>query len=276
MPSARSTLTLVAALAYGISVMAMPMQDSYDLVERDYSDLAELDARMHDTDIEEYYLRDVTTPPVAAPVPPPDSSVVSTHHHHKGSHRHSHGHKQHHKHHHGDNAGNKGEVAPTTTTDSLSAPIPSPDAANSKLSAREPRRGKGGKRGRGKGRRHGHRHGRKRGRKGPPSGVDAPAEPIAKRGLFSKKSKKTADDKATVTSETTPKAEEKEVDAAMESSPATPSTASDRKHKHKHSRKAGRRHGLRRLHRHRLNDSSKKPVKPSPNSSATAALSATV
>lgn len=271
MPSARSTLALVAALAYGASVMAMPMQNSYDLVERDYDDLAELDARMYDTDIEEYYVRDVTTPAVAAPTPdatteasPAATSGVPTHH--KGPHHHGHKDKHHHKHHsHGQKHGKEGEVAPTTTTDSLSAPAPSPDAANSKLSAREPRGGKGrrgnkgrGKKGRGrKGRKHG--KGRRGGKRAtaaaeasaePPAGGDAPAaEPIAARGLFSKK--KTADEKASVTSESTPKAEEKEVDAATESSPATP------KHKHKHSKKAGRRHGLHRLHRHRLGKASK-------------------
>lgn len=269
MPSARSTLALVAAFAYGASVMAMPMQNSYDLVERDYDDLAELDARMYDTDIEEYYVRDVTTPAVAAPTPdaaaaapPAATSGVSTHHH---KHKHPHHKHPHHKH-HSQKHGKKGEVSPTTTTDSLAAPAPSSDAANSKLVAREPRggKGRGGKKGRGrKGRKHGKgRRGGKGGKRAkaaaeasaePAAGGDAPAaEPIAARGLFSKK--KTADEKASVTSETTPKAEEKEVDAAKESSPAT----STRKHKHKHSKKAGKRHGLHRLHRHRLGKASKK------------------
>jgi len=294
MPSARSTLALVAALAYGASVLAMPMQNSYDLVERDYDDLAELDARMYDTDVEEYYARDVTTSAVAAAasttVPAvPTNSGVSTHHH-KGSHRHSHGHKQLHKHLQNNHKahGKKGAVAPTTTG-SLFAPTPSPDAANSKLVAREPRGGKGGK-GRG-GKRGGHggkgrKHGGKghRGGKGgkrakaaaeasaEPAGGEAPAaEPIAARGLFSRKHKKTADEKASVTSETASKTEEKELDAPSASSSATPST---RKHKHKHSKKAGKRHGLHRLSRHRLGKHSKKAT-PTSSLATSATPSAT-
>jgi len=292
MPSARSTLALVAALAYGTSVLAMPMQNSYDLVERDYDDLAELDARMYDTDVEENYVRDVTTSAAASTTVPavPTHSGVSTHHH-KGSHRHSHGQKHLQKHlHNGHKAhGKKSGVAPTATG-SLSAPTQSPDAANSKLVAREPRGGKGGK-GRGgkrggrggKGRKHGgkgHRGGKggKRAKAAaeasaePPAGGEAPAaEPIAARGLFSRKHKKTADEKASVTSETASKTEEKELDAPKESSSATPST---RKHKHKHSKKAGKRHGLHRLSRHRLNKHSKKAT-PTSSLATSATPSAT-
>jgi len=291
MPSARSTLALVAALAYGTSVLAMPMQNSYDLVERDYDDLAELDARMYDTDVEENYVRDVTTSAAASTTVPavPTNSGVSTHHH-KGSHRHSHGHKHLHKHLQNSHKahGKKGAVAPTTTG-SLSAPTPSPEAANSKLVAREPRGGKGGK---GRGGKRGGRggKGRKRGGKGhrggkggkrakaaaeasaEPAGAEAPAaEPIAARGLFSKKNKKTADEKASVTSETASKTEEKELDAPKESSPATTPT---RKHKHKHSKKAGKRHGLHRLSRHRLNKHSKKAT-PTSSLATSATPSAT-
>jgi len=57
MPSARSTLAIVAALVYGTSVLALPLENSSDLVERD-NDVAELDARMYDMGLEEYYVRE--------------------------------------------------------------------------------------------------------------------------------------------------------------------------------------------------------------------------
>jgi len=172
MPSARSTLALVAALAYGTSVMAMPMQNSNDLVERDYSDIAELDARMYDMDIEEYYVRDATTPDATTTAAPASQTSGASTHHHKGSHHHGHKHHGHKAH------GKKGGVAPTTTN-SVSAPTPSSDAANSKLFAREPRGGRGGKHGGGKHRGHGRKH------KEASAGGDAPAaEPVAERDLF--------------------------------------------------------------------------------------------
>jgi len=66
MLSLRFTLSVVAALVYGTSALALPLENSYDVVERDYNDLAELDARIYDMNLEEYYVREgEATPPVA-------------------------------------------------------------------------------------------------------------------------------------------------------------------------------------------------------------------
>ena len=77
MPS-KITLALVACVAYRTaSVMALPMQTSYDLAERDY----------FDNDFEDFVVREVTAPtadapPVAAvpatePVPPVDAKDLA-------------------------------------------------------------------------------------------------------------------------------------------------------------------------------------------------------
>jgi len=165
MPSARSTLAIVAALVYGTSVLAMPIENSYDLAERDYSDVAELDARMYDMDLEEYYVREGGATPAVATAP---TTPVHVHHKHKG-HHHNPSHKSLHSH-----------VTEEPST-------PSPDTATSKLSTREPKggRGHGGKGRKGRGR-------KGKGRKGkggaPPTDAaatpaDASAEPPTTRNL---------------------------------------------------------------------------------------------
>jgi hypothetical protein len=70
MPSKSTTLALVACLAYGSVVLSLPMQNSFDLAERDYD---ELDARMYD--IEEFDARDVTPP--ASPAVPNSAAAVA-------------------------------------------------------------------------------------------------------------------------------------------------------------------------------------------------------
>jgi len=137
MPSARSTVAIAAALVYGTSVLAMPMRSSYDLAERDYSDVAELYARIYEMDLEGYYVREGGATPAVAMAP------TTPHHKHKGHHQEP-GHKRLHSH-----------VTKEPTT-------PSPDTATSKLSAREPKggRGRGGKGRKGRGRKGKGRKGR--------------------------------------------------------------------------------------------------------------------
>jgi hypothetical protein len=132
MPS-KITLALFACVAYrAASVMAVPMQNSYDLTERDYADFAELEARMFDNDFEDFIARQTGAPPVTE-APPVDAAVAEpngptggntlastgapggeAHHHHshhelEGSHRgHRHGgHGQGGHHGHGDRAGQR-------------------------------------------------------------------------------------------------------------------------------------------------------------------------
>jgi len=158
MPSVRSTLAVVAALVYGTSVLALPLENSYDLIERDYSDVAELDNRMYDMDVEEYYVREGGATPAVATTPTPTSGGSVPHHRHKGHHRH--GHKALHSH-----------VTKEGTTSS-------PDTATSKLSTREPKGGKG----RGRGRKGRGRKGKGRKGKGGVPAADAagtPADPSA-------------------------------------------------------------------------------------------------
>jgi len=164
MPSARSTLAIVAAaLVYGTSVLAVSTENSYDLAERDYSDVAELDARMYDMDLEEYYVREGEATPAVATAPTTPAHA----HKHKG-HHHKPGYKSLHSYSH---------VTPPA----------SPYTATSKLSTREPKRGKG----HGKGRKWRGRKGK--GYKGKKGGAapaeaaaapaDASAEPPAARDL---------------------------------------------------------------------------------------------
>lgn len=75
MPS-KITLALVACVAYRTaSVMALPLQNSYDLTERDYADVDSLEARMFDNDFEDFVVREVTAPPTADA--PPVAAVPS-------------------------------------------------------------------------------------------------------------------------------------------------------------------------------------------------------
>lgn len=157
MPSARSTLAIVAAaLVYGTSVLAVPTENSYDLAERDYSDVAELDARMYDMDLEEYYVREGEATPAVATAP---TTPVHAHKH-KG-HHHKPGYK-------------------SLRSYSHVTPPPSPYTATSKLSTREPKHGKGrggkGRKGRG---RKGKGHKGKKGGAPPAEAAAAPADSYA-------------------------------------------------------------------------------------------------
>jgi hypothetical protein len=76
MPS-KITLALFACVAYrAASVMALPMQgSSYDLMERDYADFDDLEARMFDNDFEDFVARQTGAPPVAE-APPVEAAVA--------------------------------------------------------------------------------------------------------------------------------------------------------------------------------------------------------
>jgi hypothetical protein len=193
MPST-STLALVAVLAYGGAVMSLPMQNSYDLVERNYEDL---DARMYDMDLEDYEARELSgdIPAATSTEATATSTDTKKHHSHHGKGHHHHG--NHHKHHH------KGKHAGSADASPSAEPASAPDA-QANLAARDGRHANGGGRRhhhggrRGKGGRHGHRHGQEAGAGAAaadpstgaaqdPSAAAAPAPEVAARGLFNKK-----------------------------------------------------------------------------------------
>ncbi len=62
MPS-KIILALVACVAYrAASVMALPVQSSYDLAERDYAAVDGLEARVFDNNFEDFVVREVIAP----------------------------------------------------------------------------------------------------------------------------------------------------------------------------------------------------------------------
>jgi hypothetical protein len=74
MPS-KTTLALVACIAAGSVVRALPMPGTeYDLVERDYADF-DLEARMYDDSFEDFVVRAEAAPPAA--VDPTAATAVS-------------------------------------------------------------------------------------------------------------------------------------------------------------------------------------------------------
>ncbi|KAF8162779.1 hypothetical protein B0H34DRAFT_671934 [Crassisporium funariophilum] len=142
MPSV-SNIALAAILAYTGSVMALPVQNTYGIVERDFADL---ETRIYIMDPEEFDARDVTAVATPATVvsntdaaaPTPTTPHKKKHHHH------------HHHHKHGGKVA-AAATSPTADPAAASTALPSgPTNVQAPLTPRDGRNANGG----GKKRRH--------------------------------------------------------------------------------------------------------------------------